>query len=69
MNTFNNVIENEVDDILLTNGFYMRTRGKHMDTYVNQNPLLIDMSLAVPKQNYGDVYVNMNNGSLVCYLI
>ena len=65
MNTFNNVIEEvEVDDIPLNKWILvnMRTRGKHMDTYINGTIVNRHEFRSVPKQNYGDVYVNMNNG-------
>ena len=65
MNTFNNVIEEvEVDDIPLNKWILvnMRCRGKHMDTYVNGTIVNRHEFRSVPKQNYGDVFVNMNNG-------
>ena len=65
MNTFNNVIEEvEVDDIPLNKWILvnMRCRGKHMDTYINGTIVNRHVFRSVPKQNYGDVYVNMNNG-------
>ena len=65
MNTFNNVIEEvEVDDIPLNKWILvnMRCRGKHMDTYINGTIVNRHEFRSVPKQNYGDVFVNMNSG-------
>ena len=65
MNTFNNVIEEvEVDDIPLNKWILvnMRCRGKNMDTYINGTIVNRHEFRSVPKQNYGDVFVNMNSG-------
>ena len=65
MNTFNNVIEEvEIDDIPLNKWILvnMRCRGKNMDTYINGTIVNRHQFRSVPKQNYGDVFVSMNNG-------
>lgn len=65
MNTFNNVIEEvEIDDIPLNKWILvnMRCRGKNMDTYINGTIVNRHVFRSVPKQNYGDVFVNMFSG-------
>tara|TARA_Y100000591_G_C21775483_1_gene668043 strand:- start:169 stop:1101 length:933 start_codon:yes stop_codon:yes gene_type:complete len=65
MNTFNNVIEEvEVDDVPLNKWILvnMRCRGKHLDTYINGTIVNRHEFRSVPKQNYGDVFVNWNGG-------
>lgn len=65
MNTFNNVIEEvQVDDIPLNKWVLVniRCKGKNMDTYINGTIVNRHVFRSVPKQNYGDVFVNMNNG-------
>ncbi len=65
MNTFDDVIEEiQIDDIPLNKwiNVVIRVKGKKMDTYVNGTIVNRHVFQSVPKQNYGDVYVNMNNG-------
>jgi len=65
MNTFNNVIEEiEINDIPMNKWILvnMRTRGKHMDTYINGTIVNRHEFRSVPKQNYGDVYINQRGG-------
>lgn len=65
MNTFNNVLEEvQIDDIPMNKWILvnLRCRGKHMDTYINGTIVNRHEFRSVPKQNYGDVLVNMNNG-------
>ena len=65
MNTFNDVIEEiVVDDIPMNKWILvnMRTRGKYLDTYINGTIVNRHEFRSVPKQNYGDVHVNMYNG-------
>ena len=65
MNTFNNIIEEvEIDSIPMNKWILVniRCRGKHMDTYINGTIVNRHEFRSVPKQNYGDVYVNMNGG-------
>ena len=65
MNTFNNVVEEvQIDDIPLNKwiNVVLRCKGRDMDTYVNGTIVNRHRFNAVPKQNYGDVYINMNNG-------
>ena len=40
----------------------LRCKGRDMDTYVNGTIVNRHRFNAVPKQNYGDVYINQNNG-------
>ena len=65
MNTFNNIIDEvEIDSIPMNKWILVniRCRGKHMDTYINGTIVNRYEFRSVPKQNYGDVYVNMNGG-------
>jgi hypothetical protein len=65
MNTFNNIIEEvEIDSIPMNKWILVniRCRGKHMDTYINGTIVNRHEFRSVPKQNYGDVYVNMKGG-------
>lgn len=65
MNTFDKVMEEvEVNDIPLNKwiNVAIRVEGKKMDVYINGTIALRHIFNSVPKQNYGNVYVNMNNG-------
>ena len=65
MNTFNKILEEvEVNDVPLHKwiNVAIRLRGKVMDVYINGDIVLRHVFKSVPKQNYGDVYVNMNGG-------
>ena len=65
MNTFNNVIEEvEIDDVPLHKwiNVVLRVKGKNMDSYINGTIVNRHVFSSVPKQNYGDVYVNDNGG-------
>lgn len=65
MNTYNNINEKvEVHDIPLNKwiNVIMRVEGNKMDVYINGTIVLRHEFSSVPKQNYGDVYVNMNGG-------
>jgi hypothetical protein len=65
MNTFNNVIENvEINDIPLNKwiNVVLRCQGRKMDTYINGTIVNRHVFNAVPKQNYGDVWVSQRNG-------
>lgn len=65
MNTFNNIVEEvEVNDIPLNKWILLgiRVEDNKMDVYVNGTIVLRHVFKSVPKQNYGDVYVNMNSG-------
>ena len=65
MNTFNNVIEEvEIDDIPLHKwiNVVLKVKGKNMDTYINGTIVNRHIFSSIPKQNYGDVYVNDNGG-------
>ena len=65
MNTFDKVMEEvEVNDIPLNKWINVgiRVEGKKMDVYINGTIVLRHIFNSVPKQNYGNVYVNMNNG-------
>jgi hypothetical protein len=65
MNTFNNINEKVmVSDIPLNKwiNVVMRVEGNKMDVYINGTIVQRHEFSGVPKQNYGDVYVNMNGG-------
>lgn len=65
MNTFSNINEKvTVQDIPLNKwiNVIMRVEGENMDIYINGTIVLRHKFNGVPKQNYGDVYVNMNGG-------
>ena len=65
MNTFNDIIEEvEIDDIPVNKwiNVVLRVKGRIMDTYVNGTIVNRHEFASVPKQNYGDVYVNKDNG-------
>ena len=65
MNTFNNIVEEvEVNDIPLNKWILLgiRVEDNKMDVYVNGTIVLRHVFKSVPKQNYGDVYINMNSG-------
>jgi hypothetical protein len=65
MNTFNNITEEvEVNDIPMNKwiNVAIRVEGNKMDVYINGTIVLRHIFKSVPKQNYGDVYVNMNSG-------
>lgn len=65
MNTFSNINEQvTVQDIPLNKwiNVVLRVEGDKMDVYINGTIVLRHKFNGVPKQNYGDVYVNMNGG-------
>jgi hypothetical protein len=65
MNTFNNVIEKvEVPNIPLNKwiSVIIRVEGAKMDVYINGTITLRHQFTSVPKQNYGDLYVNLDGG-------
>ena len=65
MNTFKTILEEvEINDIPLNKwiNIAIRLRGKVMDVFVNGDIALRHVFNSVPKQNYGDVYVNMEGG-------
>ena len=65
MNTFSNVIEEvEIDDIPLNKwmNVILRCKGRNMDTYINGTIVNRHVFTSVPKQNYGDVFVNAHRG-------
>lgn len=65
MNTFNHVMEHvEVSDIPLNKWILinLRVEGEVMDVFVNGSVAKRHRFQSVPKQNYGDVYVNLNGG-------
>ena len=65
MNTFNNITEEiEINDIPMNKwiNVAIRVEGNKMDVYINGTIALRHIFKSVPKQNYGDVYVNMNSG-------
>ncbi len=65
MNTFTDILEEfEVNDIPLNKwvNVAIRQEGHTMDVYVNGRIAVRHIFKEVPKQNYGDVFVNMNGG-------
>lgn len=65
MNTFNNINEEIlVNDIPLNKwiNVIIRVEGNKVDVYINGTIVVRHVLSGVPKQNYGDVYVNYNNG-------
>ena len=65
MNTFDSIFEEvEIEDIPLNKwiNVVLKVKGKKLDTYINGSIVNRHVFQSVPKQNYGDVYVNMNNG-------
>jgi hypothetical protein len=65
MNTFENIMEEvDINDIPMNKwiNIGIRVKGKTMDIYVNGRLALRHIFKSVPKQNYGNVFVNMNGG-------
>ena len=65
MNTFDNVIEEvEIDNIPMNKwvNVVIRVKNRLMDVYVNGTIAVRYEFSSVPKQNYGDLFVNMNGG-------
>ena len=65
MNTFNKINEEIiVNDVPLNKwiNVMIRVDGKNVDIYINGTIVVRHVLTGVPKQNYGDVYVNMNGG-------
>jgi hypothetical protein len=65
MNTFKTINEKiEVDNIPLNKwiNVIIRVENKNVDIYINGNIAVRHKLSSVPKQNYGDVFVNMNGG-------
>ena len=65
MNTYNNITEKiTVKDVPLNKwiNVMIRVEGDKVDTYINGTIVNRHQLNSVPKQNYGDVYVNLNGG-------
>lgn len=65
MNTFKKINEEIIVESIPLNKWInvvIRVKGKNVDVYINGNMTLRHKLSSVPKQNYGDVYVNMNGG-------
>ncbi len=65
MNTFEKIMEEvEINDVPLHKwvNVGIRVKGEIMDVYVNGQLALRHIFKSVPKQNYGNVFVNMNGG-------
>lgn len=65
MNTFDNITEEvHIRDIPLRKwiNVVIRVEGTRMDTYINGTIASRHVFGSVPRQNYGDVYINMNGG-------
>ena len=65
MNTFKVINEKiEINNIPLNKwlNVIIRVENRNLDVYINGNIKARHVLSSVPKQNYGDVYVNMNGG-------
>ena len=65
MNTFNSIKETcDVDDLPIGKWFHVVIVliEKHLDVYINGRLKKRCDLMGVPKQNYGDLYINLNNG-------
>ena len=65
MNTFDEIIEEiRVSNLPMKKwvNVMIRCEGSTIDVYINGNIAKRHVLQSVPKQNYGDVYVNANNG-------
>ena len=65
MNTFNNIIEKvEIGNIPFRKwiNVCIRLEGTDLDVFINGNMAVRHTLNSVPKQNYGDIYINHNNG-------
>uniref|UniRef100_A0A6C0KG55 LamG-like jellyroll fold domain-containing protein n=1 Tax=viral metagenome TaxID=1070528 RepID=A0A6C0KG55_9ZZZZ len=65
MNTFTNINEEIIiDDVPLNKwiNVVIRLEGRNVDVYINGNVALRHVLSDVAKQNYGNIYVNMNGG-------
>ena len=65
MNTFKNILEEvEVTDLPLHKwvNIAIRVKGNIMDVFINGDVAVRHTFDSVPKQNYGDVFVNLNGG-------
>lgn len=65
MNTFKVINEKiEINNVPLNKwlNVIIRVENRNLDVYVNGNIKARHVLSSVPKQNYGDVYVNMNGG-------
>jgi hypothetical protein len=65
MNTFNDITE----EVVISNiplrkwiNVIIRVEGTQMDVYVNGTIATRHVFGSIPRQNYGDVYINMNGG-------
>ncbi len=65
MNTFDKIIEEvEIPNIPLNKwiNIILRQEGRNLDVFINGTIAVRHVMSSPPKQNYGDVYINMNNG-------
>tara|TARA_B000000557_G_C20792347_1_gene451622 strand:+ start:242 stop:1111 length:870 start_codon:yes stop_codon:yes gene_type:complete len=65
MNTFDNIIETiDIDNIPLNKWFnvVIRNKNKFLDVFINGTMAARHTFNSVPKQNYGDIYINDNGG-------
>ena len=65
MNTFDNILEEiRIGDLPMKKwvNVMIRCEGNTVDIYINGSIAKRHVLNSVPKQNYGDVYVNVNNG-------
>lgn len=65
MNTFNNINEKVIVRNIPLNKWInviLRVQGRNLDVYINGTIVLRHKFSGVPKQNYGDIYVNLDGG-------
>lgn len=65
MNTFDKILEEvEIPNIPLSKwiNVVLRQEGRNLDVFINGTIAVRHVLSSPPKQNYGDVYINMNNG-------
>lgn len=65
MNSFNEISETlTVNDIPLNKWLHViiRVQQKYLDVYINGTLVKRKILTGLPKQNYGNIYVSMNNG-------
>ena len=65
MNTFDKILEEiEIPNIPMNKwiNVVLRQEGRNLDVFINGTISVRHVLSSPPKQNYGDVYINMNNG-------
>ena len=65
MNTFDKIVEEvDIPNIPMNKwiNVIMRQQGRNLDVFINGTISVRHVMSSPPKQNYGDVFINMNNG-------